>query len=351
MLPRPMGASSSPSNAWFSSSSWNARFNATIAANVNVTHRMLGAMSTAATAVRSRPKLNASKTRMTKAAADTMPVRARNSTSRSLRATRHACFAQSGTRGGASDRAAIGECNVARITAGPRRELHKAAVAHERDVGRELRSLFHVVRDEHRGAAGGRVLRQQPAECLAREPVEPRERLVEEQHARIVHQRPCDRHALHETARQRAHRPVRLLDQSQSFQKIRRRLHVIQRRPKPQILAHSELPIELRLMADPADGAPPSFDLHASTLRPNETDQDFEKRSLPGAVRAEDCECLTGLYGERNAVEGPNGGGTKSVMQSLSQQHRSLLRARSIRRVSRGNGCARDRGRSSAAPC
>src|SRR5712664_2077744 len=313
MLPRPMGASSSPSNAWFSSSSWNARFNATIAANVNVTHRMLGAMSTAATAVRSRPKLNASKTRMTKAAADTMPVRARNSTSRSLRATRHACFAQSGTRGGASDRAAIGECNVARITAGPRREL--------------------------------------PAECLAREPVESGERLVEEQHARIVHQRPCDRHALHETARQRAHGPVRLLDQSQSFQKIRRRLHVIQRRPKPQILAHSELPIELRLMADPADGAPPSFDLHASTLRPNETGQDFEKRSLPGAVRAEDCQCLTGLYGERNAVEGPNGGGTKSVMQSLSQQHRSLLRARSIRRVSRGNGCARDRGRSSAAPC
>src|SRR6266566_772713 len=333
MLPRPMGASSSPSNAWFSSSSWNARFNATIAAKVKVTHRMLGAMSTAATAVRSRPNLNASKTRMTKAAAETMPVRARNSTSRSLRATRHAYFAQSGTRGGASDRAAIGVGNVARVTAGPRRELHKAAVAHERDVGRELRSLFHVVRDEHRGAAGGGVLRQEPTESLARDPVESRERLIEQQHMRVVHQRARDRHALHETTRQRTHRPVRLLEQSQSFQKIRRRLHVIERRPKPQILPHGELPVELRLMADPADGTPPTLDPHTSTLRPNEASQDFEQCSLAGAVRAEDSECLTRLYGEGNAVEGPNGGGTESVLQSLSQQHRSLLRARSIRRV------------------
>src|SRR3989442_15863479 len=116
-----------------------------MAETVRLTQSRRGGNSTAGTGVRSRPKLNASKTRMTKAAAETMPVRARNSTSRSLRATRHAYFAQSGTRGGASDRAAIGEGNVTRVTAGPRRELHKAAVAHERDVGRELRSLFHVV--------------------------------------------------------------------------------------------------------------------------------------------------------------------------------------------------------------
>src|SRR5260370_6008552 len=212
MLPRPMGASSSPSNAWFSSSSWNARFKATIAPKVNVTHRMPGAMSTAATAVRSRPKLNASSTRITNAAADTIPVRARTSTMRSLRATRQACFAQSGNC--PPDRAAIREGNGARITAGPWRELHQAAVAHERDVGRELRSLFHVVRHEYRGTAGGGMLRQQPAERLARDPVEPSERFIEEQDSRIVYQRTRDRHALHETARQRPHPALGLLYQS-----------------------------------------------------------------------------------------------------------------------------------------
>src|SRR5881396_2056461 len=41
-LVRDSGETSSPSSAWFSSSSANARFSASIAANVNVTHRMLG---------------------------------------------------------------------------------------------------------------------------------------------------------------------------------------------------------------------------------------------------------------------------------------------------------------------
>src|SRR5438067_5315840 len=307
MLPRPIGASSKPSKAWFSSSSWNARFNAMMAAKVNVTHRMLGAISTAATAVRSRPKLNASSTSMTNAAAETIPVRARSSTSRSLRATRHACFAQSGTRGDPSDRPAIRESDVARIAAGAGRHVHKAAVSHERDVGRELRSLFHVVRDEDGRATRRGILREKLAKRLARDTVESRERLVEEQHARIVHQRARDRDPLHQTARQRAHRPFGLVDQSQSLEQIGRRPHVIQRRPKPQILAHGEVPVELRVMADPPDGTPSPLDQHTSALRSDQTGEDFEQRRLAGATGTEDCECVTRLYGGGNVIERPNG--------------------------------------------
>ena len=88
-------------------------------------------------------------------------------------------------------------------------------------------------------SSGRDMLREESAERLARDPVESRERLIEEQHARIVHQRARDRHSLHETARQRAHRPLGLVDQSQPLEQIGRRPHVIERRPKQEILAHA----------------------------------------------------------------------------------------------------------------
>src|ERR1700694_3346972 len=197
MLPRLMGASSSPSSAWFSSSSWNARLSARIAAKVNVTQRMLGARSTAATAVGSRPKLNTTSTSTTNTAAERIAVRERNSTNRSLRATRHACRNQSATA--ASDGIAIRRRDLVRAAPGPGREMHEPPRSHEGDVRREFRSLFDVVRDEHRRTALRRLLREQPAECLRGHSVEPRERLVEQQHARVVDERAGDRHALYET--------------------------------------------------------------------------------------------------------------------------------------------------------
>src|SRR2546426_417294 len=90
MLVRLMGATSNPSSAWLSSSSWKARFNASIAAKVNVTHRMLGARSIAATAVGSRPKLNTMRTSAVNTTAERIAVRVRNSSTRSLRASVHA---------------------------------------------------------------------------------------------------------------------------------------------------------------------------------------------------------------------------------------------------------------------
>src|SRR5205085_11661996 len=105
-------------------------------------------------------------------------------------------------------------------------------------------------------------------------------------------------------------------DQSQSREQTGRRAHVIQRRPKPQILAHGEVRVELRLMADPPDGTRPALDQHTSALRPDQTGEDFEQRRLAGAIGAEDCECLTRLYGEGNVIERPNR--TEVVLQSLS---------------------------------
>src|SRR2546425_12136516 len=62
-----------------------------MAANVKVTQRIVGARSRVDTAVGSRPKLNTVSTRAVNTTAETMAVRVRNSSSRSLRATAHAC--------------------------------------------------------------------------------------------------------------------------------------------------------------------------------------------------------------------------------------------------------------------
>src|SRR2546430_8127400 len=62
-----------------------------MAANVKVTQRMLGARSIVATAVGSRPKLNTVRTSAVNTTAESRAVRVRNSSTRSLRATVHAC--------------------------------------------------------------------------------------------------------------------------------------------------------------------------------------------------------------------------------------------------------------------
>src|SRR5258706_6993805 len=178
MLERLTGASSSPSSAWFSSSSWKARFKASMAAKVNVTHRMLGARSTAATAVGSRPKLKIIKTSTVNTTADRIAVRERNSTSRSLRARRQAWRNTSATR----HRAAIGVGDLGGAAAMARCDLYEAAFPHERDVGRQLRSLFDVVGDQHRDAACRRLAGEDGAGIFGGGGGEAPERVIEGQH-------------------------------------------------------------------------------------------------------------------------------------------------------------------------
>src|SRR5207245_10807827 len=135
-LVRDSGQTSSPSSAWFSSSSANARFSASIAANVNVTHRMLGATSIVGTAVGSRPKLNTVSTSAVNTTAERIAVRVRNSSSRSLRATTQASFSRSST--GDPYRLAVRVCHLRAVAPGPGSELHEAAAVLEGDIGRQL---------------------------------------------------------------------------------------------------------------------------------------------------------------------------------------------------------------------
>src|SRR2546426_8998594 len=202
MLVRLMGATSNPSSAWLSSSSWKARFNASIAAKVNVTHRMLGARSIAATAVGSRPKLNTMRTSAVKTTAERIAVRVRNSSTRSLRASVHAWRNVSPT----GHRPPVLLDHRAGRAGAARRQGHEPAPLLKRDVGGELDALAHVVRREHHDPPRAGELREQAAELARRREVETREGLVQEQHPRLVQQRAGDRRTLHQAPRERAHR-------------------------------------------------------------------------------------------------------------------------------------------------
>src|SRR5258706_7098082 len=134
---------------------------------------MLGTSTTLETAVGSRPKLNTISTSTTNTAADRIPVRERNSTSRSLDATVQAWRSRSG------DRIAILLRDLLMITAGARREMDEAAGAHERNFRRELRSLFDVVCHQNSRTTLFHHVAQKEAKRLGCDAIEARERLVE----------------------------------------------------------------------------------------------------------------------------------------------------------------------------
>src|SRR2546430_5800466 len=92
-----------------------------MAANVKVTQRMLGARSIVATAVGSRPKLNTVRTSAVNTTAESRAVRVRNSSTRSLRATVHACPRSSRI----GYRSAVGRGDLGGAPRPPPRHLHQ----------------------------------------------------------------------------------------------------------------------------------------------------------------------------------------------------------------------------------
>src|SRR5436190_1182223 len=268
-LVRLSGDTSSPSSAWFSSSSWNARFSVSIAAKVNVNHRTVGARSRVGTAVGSRPKLNSVRTSAVNTTAETSAVRVRSSSTRSLRATAQAWRSSSAI----AHRPSIGVGDLRHIASTARREMDDAAAPLESHVRRELDPFVHVMGGEHERSSRAAQLAEQDPQLGRCSEVQPRERLVEQQHARVVDQRARDRGALREAAGERPHRP----------------LH--------------------------ADRAP---------LRPDQARENLDECRLAGAVRSEDGKRLSRREHEGHVVEGHYR--PVNVSQSFNREHRCARR-------------------------
>src|SRR2546430_17737507 len=67
--------------------------------------------------------------------------------------------------------------------------------------------------------------------------------------------------------------------------------------------SHREVTVQVGLMADPTDRAPPARDRRPTGVGTDQPRQDLEERRLPRAIRPEDGERLSGVEGERDVVE------------------------------------------------
>src|SRR5205809_6777552 len=112
---------------------------------------MVGARSIVGTAVGSRPKLNTVSTRAVNTSADTMAVRVRNSSSRSLRATLHTWLSQSPTARSESPPLLVAD--LGRPAPAARREVPEPSAPLQRHTGGQRNALVHVVRCQHDHAA------------------------------------------------------------------------------------------------------------------------------------------------------------------------------------------------------
>src|SRR5689334_13399958 len=224
---------------------------------------MLGARSSVETAVGSRPKLNTVRTRAVNTSAETIAVRDRNSSVRSLRAMVQACRHNSRmVPPRLSYGANVRVRDFRRPASTPRLVLHEPAAQLKSDVRRQLRPFIHVVRREHDDPARAAQGSEKRAELPRGGEVQAGEGLVEEEHLRIVNQRLGDCRALHQTARERPRglfgsvRQAKAREHIRGTSAARAARYAVQRGPEEQILAHAQVSVQMRLMTDPPDRGP-----------------------------------------------------------------------------------------------
>ncbi len=178
--------------------------------------------------------------------------------------------------------------------------------------------LFHVVRGQHDRLAVAVQFAEQVPQGEPALRVEPRGRLVEEQHRRAVEDRPGDHQPLRHPAGQRVHRGLGPLGQLELFEQLvgdlprLLRAHAEQPAVEVQVLPDGELPVQCVLLRndaaqllcqrrmgghiDPAEERPSRGRDHARGEHPG-------GGRLPGTVGPEQAEDLTGLDVEVELVD------------------------------------------------
>ena len=193
------------------------------------------------------------------------------------------------------------------------------AAVHDRDAVAELR-LVHVVRGhEDRRALGLLQCTDVAPDRAAGLGVEADGRLVEEQHARRVHQAAGDLQAPSHAAGVRLHRRVTAVPEVDHLEHLAhpRRddlgVDAVELGVQAEVLLGGEVAVERRVLeheADvPADGVALADDVEAAhaggTGRgPGERAQHVDRRALAGAVGAEEAEDLAASDGERDTADG-----------------------------------------------
>ena len=201
-------------------------------------------------------------------------------------------------------------------------ERERLAIVDDRDPFAELVRLIHVVRREQRRLPSFVQVAQDAPEVDAGLWVDPRGRLVEEEHLGLVHERASDHQPLRESARKLEHHRLRSFGERELLEQ----LVGAQARPPPrhaeetavvvEVLPHGQRAVECVRLRDDTDaplyGCRVVSHVQAGDQRPparrhDDRGQHPDRRRLAGAVRAEQPEELAAAHLEVEAVHRDHG--------------------------------------------
>ena len=193
---------------------------------------------------------------------------------------------------------------------GGRAERDLAPVQAEHEVV-AAGALDVVARHEQRSSLGAQ-LGEHRVDQLGAGGVHARERLVEQQHGRVLHQRPCQQGALALAARQLAERNVRLRGQADPVEGRPRggALTAPRRQPPAAVRERAHQRHVQRAYREVEPGAlglrdvgRPAAHPHRAGERLELSDQGAEERGLAAAVGSEHAHRLAGLGAERDVAQ------------------------------------------------
>ena len=194
-----------------------------------------------------------------------------------------------------------------------------APAVHDHQPVAEVRRLLHVVRGQQHGDAARLEQPQLLPDEVAGLRVQPRGGFVEDEHARVVHQRPRDREAALHAAGEVVHVRVRAVVQLEQFERLVDALaHLLAVQPEVagvdlEVLAHEQVGVEVVVLGHDAQhglhlarGFGHAHARHAQlAARHRRSRRDHaDGGGLARAVGAEHAEALPLVDGEVDAVHG-----------------------------------------------
>ncbi len=242
---------------------------------------------------------------------------------------------------GAGDRDAHGRAGrpaLAQLLDAPRR--HEPPVLDDRHRLAQPLHELELVRGEHdRHALVGQPL-QDAAQHVDADRVEPRERLVEHQQLRAVHERDAELDPLLVAERERLDAVARALGQPEPLEPAlrgRRCLgarQAVQRGEVGELVEHAHLRVQAALLRHVAEAGArvevdrPAAPADLAAVGLEHAEDDAHRRGLAGAVRTHEAEELPRLDREGEAVEGDDVAVAAREFDDLQHPHSGIASCR-----------------------
>ena len=188
------------------------------------------------------------------------------------------------------------------------------ALDEKRDAIAQLVGLLHVVRGEDDRGAALRQVGDDPVQVARGARIQSARRLVEEEHLRVVEQRPREQQPLAHAGGERLGPAALRVGQADALENLlgARARQAVELAEQLEVLHRREALVQRGVLGDQVDLGANAFELAREVVaehlrlagrRPRAAGEDAQRRRLAGAVVTEQAEDLTGLRIEGDAVK------------------------------------------------